>query len=157
MDTLTGELDYPMLIVTAAAGDERAGCLVGFHTQSSIDPRRWAVWISTANHTYRVACRSSVLAVHFPSVDDHDLAELFGSVTGDEVDKFARCEWAEGPEGVPLLARCQNRFVGRVLDRLEGGGDHVCFLVEPTDVEHASPLRQLGFHAVRDLRPGHPA
>ena len=40
------------------------------------------------------------------------LAELFGGETGDEVDKFARCAWHEGPEGVPMLDGCANRFVG---------------------------------------------
>ena len=32
-DELMGELDYAMLIVTTAAGGQRAGCLVGFATQ----------------------------------------------------------------------------------------------------------------------------
>jgi flavin reductase (DIM6/NTAB) family NADH-FMN oxidoreductase RutF len=157
MDTLTSELDYPMVIVTTLADGERSGCLIGFHTQCSIDPERWAVWISKANHTYRVAKRSSILAVHFPSEDDGDLAALFGEETGDDVDKFARCEWTEGPDGVPLLDRIANRFVGRVLDTLEDDCDHQCFIVDVTDVQHPRPLRQLGFQAVRGLDPGHPA
>jgi len=37
---LAADLDYPMLIVTAAADGERAGCLVGFAAQCSIDPLR---------------------------------------------------------------------------------------------------------------------
>src|SRR5712672_2014870 len=91
MDALTSELDYPMVIVTTVADGERSGCLVGFHSQCSIHPARWALWVSKANHTYGVALRATRLAVHFPSVDDVDLAELFGEETGDEVDKFARC------------------------------------------------------------------
>ena len=43
---LMSVLDYPMLIVTARAGDERDGCLVGFATQASIDPPRFLVGIS---------------------------------------------------------------------------------------------------------------
>ena len=31
-----------MVVVTTAQGDERAGCLVGFHAQSSIEPPRYA-------------------------------------------------------------------------------------------------------------------
>jgi flavin reductase (DIM6/NTAB) family NADH-FMN oxidoreductase RutF len=157
MDTLTSELDYPMVIVTTVADGERSGCLVGFHTQCSIDPARWAVWISKANHTHRVAQRASMLAVHFLSVDDRDLAELFGEETGDEVDKFAHCEWTEGPDGVPVLDQIPNRFVGRVRDTLEDDCDHQCFIVDMADVEHQHPLRQLGFQAARGLEPGHPA
>ncbi len=103
MDDLTGDLDYPMVIVTAAANGERSGCLVGFHTQCSIEPMRWAVWISKANHTHHVARDAAVLAVHFPSVDDEDMAELFGGETEDEIDKFDRCDWTEGSGGIPLL------------------------------------------------------
>ena len=157
MDTLTGELDYPMVIVTTVAEGERSGCLVGFHTQCSIDPPRWAVWISRENHTYGVAIRATTLAVHFPSIDDRDLAELFGEETGDEVDKFARCAWTDGPDGVPLLDRIPNRIVGRVVDRYGDDCDHQLFVLEFGEVDHARPVRQLGFQAVRGFDAGHPA
>jgi hypothetical protein len=57
-------LDYPMFVVTVAdAGTgERAGCLVGFATQCSINPFRFLVCLSRANRTHRVASRSEVLA-----------------------------------------------------------------------------------------------
>ena len=155
---ITGELDYPMLIVTTTSrSGERDGCLVGFHTQCSIDPVRWAVFLSVANRTYRLALDADMLGLHFPAAGDHDLAEVFGSMTGDLVDKFARCEWTEGPHGVPLLTRCPNRLVGRVLDVVDNGGDHVCFVVEPTTVEHHHPLEPLTFQSTRDLEAGHPA
>jgi flavin reductase (DIM6/NTAB) family NADH-FMN oxidoreductase RutF len=157
MDTLVAELDYPMVIVTTIAGGERSGCLVGFHTQCSIDPARWAVWISKKNHTYRIALEASTLAVHFASVDDRDLAELFGEATGDEVDKFAQCEWTDGPDGVPLLDRITNRIIGRVLDTVDDGCDHQLFVIEIGDAQHTHPLRQLGFQSVRGLHAGHPA
>lgn len=37
---LMSSLDNPLTVVTTAEGHERAGCLVGFHAQSSIDPDR---------------------------------------------------------------------------------------------------------------------
>ena len=157
MERLTSELEYPMLIVTAAAGDERSGCLVGFHTQCSIHPPRWAVWVSKANHTYRVALRASRLAAHFPSVDDRDLAELFGEETGDEIDKFAACAWTEGPDGVPLLDRLPNRIVGCVRDIIDDGSDHQLFVIDVDEIEHGPErLRPLGFQAVRGFDAGHP-
>ena len=45
-NALASELDYPMFVVTTAAGGAPAGCLVGFATQCSIDPPRFLVCLS---------------------------------------------------------------------------------------------------------------
>ncbi len=150
-------LDYPMYIVTAVdpGTGERSGCLIGFATQCSIDPYRYLVCISRANHTHRVAAGSPMLAVHVLGPAQHDLAALFGEQTGDEVDKFARCAWTAGPDGTPLLDACPRRLVGRVLDRFELG-DHTGFLLEPVQ-EAGEDAPALMFSAVHDLEAGHPA
>jgi flavin reductase (DIM6/NTAB) family NADH-FMN oxidoreductase RutF len=155
-NALVSELDYPMFVVTAAVRGERVGCLVGFATQCSIDPPRFLVCLSKQNRTYRVAGGAEVLAVHFLPADAEDLAELFGGETGDQVDKFARCQWSEGPGGVPLLDRCRNRFVGKVLQRTDGG-DHVAFVLEPVAAEKGHPGEQFPFHRARRIEPGHEA
>ncbi len=154
--------DYPMVIVTTAApggpdtAPERSGCLAGFTTQCSIDPVRFLVCLSVANHTYRTALRARALAVHGLSPDRRALAELFGTATGDEVDKFARCEWRPGPDGVPLLAGCPRGFIGAVVDRVELG-DHVGFVLEPLDAYGDRDARPMMFSDVCDLEAGHEA
>lgn len=153
---LAREIDYVMYVVTAAADGERAGCLVGFTTQSSIHPARFLVCLSRVNHTYRVACRSDVLAVHVVGADQTALAELFGGQTGDEIDKFAHCAWRPGPDGVPLIEAFPDWFAGRVLDRVDLG-DHVGFLLEPVDGQAGRGPRPLTFHRARHIEPGHPA
>jgi flavin reductase (DIM6/NTAB) family NADH-FMN oxidoreductase RutF len=145
-----------MFIVTAAHGGERAGCLVGFASQASIDPPRFLVGLSRANRTFRVARRADVLAVHFLAAEQEDLAELFGGRTGDDVDKFARCRWHPGPADVPLLDDCANRFAGRVLERLDFG-DHVGFLLEPLDSHVGGSQEEFTFHRARRIEPGHEA
>ena len=153
---LVGDLDYPMIIVTAAAGTERAGCLVGFATQCSIDPPRFAVWISRKNRTFRIAGDARILGVHFLSAADRPLAELFGGTTGDDGDKFARCRWREGPGGVPVLEDCGRWFAGEVVERFPTE-DHVGFLLAPVAVEVRAWSGQLGFQAARSISPGHEA
>jgi flavin reductase (DIM6/NTAB) family NADH-FMN oxidoreductase RutF len=153
---LMGELDYPMFIVTVAREGERAGCLVGFATQCSIHPPRFLACISKLNHTYRLAREASLLAVHFVPADAAPLAELFGGETGDEVDKFARCEWRPGPDGVPLLDACENWFVGTVVERLDAG-DHVGFVLEPVVAERRAGDGQFTFHRAKRIEAGHPA
>jgi len=155
-DAVAGDLDYPMFIVTAAAGGERAGCLVGFATQTSIDPARFLVCVSRTNRTYRVACAARALGVHVVPAAAVALAELFGGETGDEVDKFARAAWRDGPEGVPILADCPSWFVGRVLERVDAG-DHVAFLLDPVAAEHGATGDALTFHRARHIAPGHEA
>src|SRR4051794_1865945 len=96
-------LHYPMFVGTTPAGDESAGCLFGSATQVSIRPPRFIVGLSKRNHTYRVAEGASHLAVHLIGRRHCVLARLFGSETGDRTDKFARCAWHSGPEGLPIL------------------------------------------------------
>lgn len=149
--------DYPMFVVTTAAGGERSGCLVGFATQTGIEPFRFLVCLSKNNHTHRVARRASHLIVHVPGRDQLDLAELFGSETGDEIDKFAGVRWTPGPGGAPLLADCPRWLAGEIRHRMDLG-DHTGFLLAPVDAgarpHDAGPLM---FAAARRLTPGHPA
>jgi flavin reductase (DIM6/NTAB) family NADH-FMN oxidoreductase RutF len=158
-DALTAALDSAVVVVTAAAagGGERAGCLVGFHSQCSIEPRRYAVWLSRVNHTYRVALVADHVAVHPLGSDDRDLAELFGGRTGDDVDKFARCDWQPGPGGVPLLAgRAGGRLVLRRTALLDVGGDHSCLVGEPVLADRPGGFSPLRLSVAGTVPPGHP-
>ena len=153
---LVGALDYPMLIVTAAAGDERDGCLVGFSTQTSIHPSRFLACLSRKNRTYRIACAAEHLAVHVVPADAEALAEIFGGETADEVDKLSRVDWREGPGGAPVLNDCPNWFVGRVLDRLDTG-DHVGFLLDPVAAQVGGTVDWFRFQRAKGIAPGHEA
>jgi flavin reductase (DIM6/NTAB) family NADH-FMN oxidoreductase RutF len=153
---LVAQLDYPMFIATVAADGERAGCLIGFATQCSIDPPRFLAGISDKNRTYRVAQAADSMALHLVPEHATELAELFGGETGDEVDKFARCDWRPGPGGVPLLDGCPNRFVGRILERVDFG-DHVGHVLQPFHADEDAAGGQLGFHRAKRIEPGHEA
>ena len=154
--TLVAQLDYPMFIATVAAGGERAGCLIGFATQCSIHPPRFLAGISDKNHTYRVAQDAAAMGIHLVPEEATELAELFGGETGDELDKFERCAWRPGPEGVPLLDGCPNRFVGRILGRVDFG-DHTGMVLEPFFAEVEEHEGQLKFHRAKRIDPGHEA
>lgn len=154
LDELLGGIDRAMWILTAAEGRERSGCLMGFATQSSLDPPRFLACVSRANHTFALAARAEHVAVHAaPDEADLTLARLFGEETGDAIDKFARCEWHEGPEGQSVLDACPAWFVGRVLDRIDLG-DHVGLLLEPVAVE-GTPTDVLTFARAQDLDAAH--
>jgi flavin reductase (DIM6/NTAB) family NADH-FMN oxidoreductase RutF len=142
-DGFVSQLDASLVVVTTASDDQHAGCVVGFHTQCSIEPRRYAVWLSKANLTYRVSLFATHLAVHLLPADDRSLLQLFGGTSGDHTEKFALCEWSPGPGGVPLLAACPTRAVLEITSRWDDGSDHACFVGAPILAESAptTPMR----------------
>jgi flavin reductase (DIM6/NTAB) family NADH-FMN oxidoreductase RutF len=154
-ESIVSRLDYPMFVVTTATATERAGCLVGFGTQASIDPQRFLVCISDKNRTYRVLQHAEVMAVHLVPAEATQLVELFGGETGDDTDKFERAEWRPGPDGLPLLADCPAWFAGRIIERVRLG-DHVGHLLEPYAGEDPGG-DWFRFQRARRIEPGHEA
>jgi len=57
---------------------------------------------------------------------------------------------------VPLLDDCPNRFVGRIVLRMDFG-DHVGVVLEPFLAEGHEDGGQLGFLRARRIDPGHDA
>ena len=146
-----------MYIVTALSADgERAGCLIGFATQCSINPPRYLTLISKQNRTFDVVTTAAAVVVHFLGSGQRELAELFGGETGDEVDKFELCRWSPGPEGIPVLDDPPGWFAGRVLDRLDLG-DHLGLWLDLIDAEDRGSEVDLGFQSVKPIEPGHEA
>lgn len=154
-EAIMRSLDPNLIVVTTAAGEERAGCLVGFHSQSSIAPERYAVWLSKANHTYRVGLRATHVGIHFLTDADRALAVRFGTLTGDTTDKFAGLDVDTRSAGVPVLRACPNWLVLRRTALLDEGGDHVCLALEPVSGGAGRPFTPLRLSAVDDLTPGH--
>jgi flavin reductase (DIM6/NTAB) family NADH-FMN oxidoreductase RutF len=154
---LVSHLDNPMFIVTVATEHTRAGCLVGFATQCSIHPPRWYVGISKLNRTFDIAEGANLVVVHALGAANGGLARLFGEQTGDEIDKFSRCQWQPGPDGrTPVLNECPRWFAGEVVDRFDPG-DHLGLVLAPVASVCRDHGRQLGFQDLGDLVPGHPA
>ena len=150
---LVGELEYPMFILTAPGP---LGCLVGFTTQASIDPPRFIACLSHKNRTFRDGRRRA--GARRPRRARRRRAIWRSSSAArprTTVDKFARVDWHEGPEGVPILERCENWFVGRVLERLDAG-DHDAFLLEPIAGESGDQA-EFTFHRAKRIDPGHEA
>lgn len=152
---LMASVDPPLVVLTTTAEDEPAGCLVGFHAQSSIDPQHDCVWLSKANHTYRVGLRAVHFAVHFLTREDLALAERFGTRTGEDTDKFAGLDVDLDAHGVPLLRACPNRLVLERIALLDDGSDHVCLTTRVTAAQTARGFEPLRVSDATHLDPGH--
>jgi flavin reductase (DIM6/NTAB) family NADH-FMN oxidoreductase RutF len=153
-------VDPVAVIVTCAGGGDKAGCLVTFNAPCSIEPPRYAVWLSHRNHTYRVALCADELIVHMLTHADLPLAEFFGGVSGMYQDKFTQVPWSDCG-GTPLLPVSGGWLRGRILSRVPGGqetgGDHTCFVVAPTAAGGGSgSSRPLRLSDVHHIHPGQP-
>jgi flavin reductase (DIM6/NTAB) family NADH-FMN oxidoreductase RutF len=154
-DCIVEHLEYPMFVVAAATGGDADACLVGFTSQCSIDPPRFAVFLSKANHTYELARGADVVVVHRLRPDQHDLAERFGGTSAyDEPRKLVDGMWEPGPGGAPVIHGC-DWFGGRILEHLDAG-DHVAFVLEPFGGE-CRETDQLGAQEALDIEAGRPA
>jgi flavin reductase (DIM6/NTAB) family NADH-FMN oxidoreductase RutF len=152
---IMASLDSPLVVVTAAIGRERAGCLVGFHTQSSMEPVRFSIWLSKANHTYRVALRATHLGVHFLTNKDMPLAERFGTLSGDTIDKFVGIPMAVAAGEAPIMRDWPNWLLAQRIALLDDGGDHICLAVEPVAAHSSGPFEPLRLSHATQLQPGH--
>lgn len=148
-------LDAALILVTTFAEGERAGCIVGFHTRSSIVPQHFSLWLSKANHTYRTALRATHFAVHFLTADDLPLAKAFGTRSGDDTDKFAGLDVEVEDHGVPLLRACPHRAVLERITMLDDGGDHVCLSTRVLAAQTGDPFEPLRMSDAQHLVAGH--
>ena len=153
--TLMASADPPLIVLTTAAEGEQAGCLVGFHAQSSITPERYCVWLSKANHTYRVGLRAAHFAVHFLTEADFAVAERFGTLSGDDTDKFAGMDVDLDEHDVPLLRACPNRLSLERIALLDDGGDHVCLTARVRSASASGSFVPLRVSSATHLDPGH--
>lgn len=156
---LMASADPAMIVVTTVAENEPAGCLVGFHAQSSISAEHYCLWLSKANHTYRTGLRATNFTVHFLNESDLAVAEWFGTQSGETTDKFADRGVAElgidnDEYGLPLLRACPNRMVLERLAMLDDGGDHACFTTRVLSARSEGPFTPLRLSDVVHLDPG---
>lgn len=154
-NTLMAAVNSPLIVVTTAVDDERGGCVVGFHSQSSIGPQHYSLWLSKANHTYVLGLRARHFAVHFLTSEDMEIAELFGGRSGKDTDKFAGLDLDIDDTGLPLLRQCPNRMVLERLAMLDDGGDHVCVTTRAVSAEGEGEFVPLRAVDLAHLDPGH--
>lgn len=154
-NSLMAAVDSAMIVVTTTAEDERAGCLVGFHAQSSISAQHYCLWLSKANHTYRVSLRATHFAVHFLTEKDLPTAERFGTRSGQYTDKFADIDVDTDETGVPLLRQCPNQLLLERIAVLDDGGDHVCITTRVRSSRTTGAFTPLRLSEVTHLDPGH--
>ncbi len=156
IDGLTATTNYPLYVATVSSSEAHSGCLAGFVTQCSINPPRFIVCISKANHTNLVVDKQSSICLHLLGSGQQAMAELFGSLTGDDIDKFDHCEWTSGTTGVPVLSHCAAWMEGAIRQSFDVG-DHIAHVIDPVDGGLGDQDGLLTLKAAPNIDPGHPS
>jgi len=147
-------LDREIWLVTAAAGDRRAGLIATFVNQASIVPEapRMLIGIAKQHHTWQLIEASRAFTLQLLDESHLDWVWRFGLHSGRTLDKF---------EGLPALSpvawmKCR---VETSLDT----GDRTIYVGEVTDakLEKATPPLTMNFllqrappERMRELRDG---
>jgi flavin reductase (DIM6/NTAB) family NADH-FMN oxidoreductase RutF len=96
-------LDREIWLLTARAGNRRAGLVVTLVSQASIvleGPRVW-VGLSPQHHTTPVVRDGQSFLLHLVRESHFDLVWKFGTRSGHDENKFAGAEWEESRLGHP--------------------------------------------------------
>jgi flavin reductase (DIM6/NTAB) family NADH-FMN oxidoreductase RutF len=97
--------DRAVWIVTACAGDERAGLVATFVNSASLVPSspRLIVGVARHHHSWDVMRRSRAFAAHLLGEDALALVWRFGLSSGRDTDKFLNLAWREERTGSPVI------------------------------------------------------
>jgi flavin reductase (DIM6/NTAB) family NADH-FMN oxidoreductase RutF len=145
----------PLVVVTAAEGQQRSGQIaVSAHGASIVPERpRLSVALWKGNLTRDLTERSGAFAVHLLRDDQDELVYHFGLQSGAILDKFEAIEYSIGVTGAPLLNDCLALFECRVVARMDGG-DHTLFLGDVVSSAARSDGAPLWWRDLRLRMPG---
>ena len=145
-----------MFIVTANAGGEPLGCLVGFTTQASIDPPRFIACLSHRNRTYRLGKDARALGVHAVPADAERPRRSSSAARPPTRRTSSRAR--RGTKG-PRASRSSSAArtgSSAASWRATDAGDHDAFLLEPI-AGSSTEEDEFTFHRAKRIDPGHEA
>ena len=108
-------------VITAQAGEEKAGVTVNSFASLSLEPPLVTWAIKRESRSYSVFEQAGHFAVNILAADQMDVSRCFAS--GD-TDKFAQVAWRPGGSGAPLLDDVLATLECEITAKHEGG-DHV--------------------------------
>ena len=128
------QLNPPLWLVTAAAGDRRGGLIATTVAQASIvsEMPRQLITIDKRHNTHALIEGSGAFAMHLIDETQLDLVWRFGLQSGRDVNKFAGLVCRTGATGSPLLPEALAWFDCRVESRMDSG-DRTVYLAAVVD------------------------
>lgn len=140
------------IVTTRDAEGRPVGLTANSFNSVSLDPPLVLFSLALDSANLPAFRQAESWAVHILSVDQQDLSNRFAS---RGADKFSGLDFADGPEGAPLLPGCTARFGCKATFEYEGG-DHAIFVGEVIDFTKSDSL-PLAYHGGRYSHVREPA
>ncbi len=126
---------YPEQVVIVIAKDAQGRAnpvTLGWVMTASFEPPMWAIALAAQHYTTEAIRHSKCFTIALPSSEQKEAAMFFGSKSGREIDKFARCPGkcpVEDAKEIDSVLLCQ--AVANFECTLENeiaAGDHIIFI-----------------------------
>ncbi len=138
-------ISHPIVVVTARRGEETNGMTAAWASQISIEPPIMCVSISPERYTWEMLEGAGYFGVSILGQGQERIAEIFGTVSGREGDKFSMLgiDPFNAAEGIPLIPGSLAAFVCKKLDAFKQGDHFAVFgeVVEAWKGGELEPLR----------------
>ena len=123
------DMSYGLYVLTSYNQDCINGQIVNSVQQVTYDPVRLAVTVNKKNLTHDLISQSKAFAVSVLSdATPKSFFQLFGFMSGRDVDKLARVRHKQGVTGCPLLVENALSSVEAVVFKTVDLGSHTIFI-----------------------------
>lgn len=139
-------MSYGLYVVSSAAGDTKAGCVINTATQVTATPPRIMVAVHKDNVTTRVIAESGAFAL--TAIDmtaDMPYIGNFGFRTSDAYDKFEKYGLATTELGCPYSPQHACALFSCKVAETVDVGTHLLFIGDVVDAERLSDEKPLTY------------
>ena len=144
-------IGYGLYVVTSNDGKKDNGLIVNTVTQVTNTPNRIAVTISKENYSHHVIKQSGKMNINCLTVEaPFSVFEVFGFVSGRNVDKFKDCEPLRSDNGLVFLPRYINSFMSLKVEQyidLDTHGMFICSVTEARVISDKETMTYSYYHA----------
>jgi flavin reductase (DIM6/NTAB) family NADH-FMN oxidoreductase RutF len=132
-----------MYVMTSRSGDHFGAATVTWVSQASFRPPLIMAAVRRNSNVFQCMAESGFAAIHIVGVDQQDLARKFFSPTAACDGRINGEPFTEGVTSAPILRNLPAYIECRVLQILDGVGDHAVVMLEAMEARCREEVRPL--------------
>ena len=136
-------LSNGVYIMTSRHKERYGAATVTWVSQASFKPPLIMAAVRPTSNVFQCLTASGHAALHIVADDQKDMAQKFFSPTAVDGNAINGEPFSEGIAAAPLLENAHAHIECRVIQILDGIGDHAVVILEVIEAQYASPLHPL--------------